>query len=398
MPAFSARQCRRVFDEMRSRDNAARQNHLSRAETINRGAYYTAPAHVRTVRKMLRGVAKPGAMFLDSACGYGAFLRNRENYVGCDADAAAAKIARANNPRAAVFCANALANVSRKKFKIAEDAKLVIVGNPPFNDRTSQIRRRIKTADAAADGDIKTRDSGMSFLLSFAKLRADAVCVLHPLSYLIKPANFARLRGFMNQYALRKAEILDSASFPDNSQTVAFPIVVALYVRDKNGTTADNARQFRFSVGDLQFAADDFQYLDSLLCKYPRARRTDDLDGVQFYTMRDINALRRNRTFLFAPFAQGAQSVPVARAQLDYYIYADVFKHFARHVPYYFGNCGVMIDAARYQNVRRYFVADAVRRHPLLRRYVADKTIAASAGDEKIKKYFRNLLGKHYQN
>src|SRR3989344_5858437 len=67
---------------------------------------------------------------------------------------------------------------------------IIAIGNPPYNDTTSIIRNSIKDTSIQdkIDADIKTRDLGMSFLLSYDKLKADYVCVLHPLSYLIKKA------------------------------------------------------------------------------------------------------------------------------------------------------------------------------------------------------------------
>lgn len=361
---------------------------------INLGAFYTAPEHVREVRNMLSGQAPADAVVFDNACGYGAFLQDLPGAVGCDIDAEALANLRAANLSGTFMHGNALKDVSRGKFGISEAAPLVMVGNPPFNDRTSQIRANMKNAVMNMDDDIRTRDLGISFLLSYDKLRADAVCVLHPLSYLIKPANFALLGRFARNYALRRAKIVSSAAFPDNSQTTAFPIVIALYVRDDKGTTADDIRRFRFTVNRSSFAVSDFEYVDSFLHKYPRRKTTDDLDDVMFYTLRDINALRRNRTFLLSP---SANAVFIRRTQLEYYIYADVFKQFACHVPYYLGNSNIMIDHDLFQREKRHFISHAALRHPQLQQHISASSHGAAA-DKKLAQYFRRLLGKHYEN
>lgn len=377
--------------------HSARQIHLSRGETVNLGAYYTAPEEIRAVWRMLEGIIPANAVVFDNACGYGGFLRETKNDIGCDIDKTAAAMARIRKPRAAVFCANALEGVSRRKFNIAESAPLVMVGNPPYNDRTSQIRKKIKTAAAGMDEDIRSRDAGISFLRSYDKLRADLVCVLHPLSYLIKRANFARLGGFAKNYVLLKAEIFSSARFPGNSQTAPFPVVAALYARDKKGMSYGGVCRFRFRAGGASFSVGDFQYLVDFVQKYPQQKRgLYDLDGIMFYTMRDINALRRNRTFIFG---QGKGGVHINRAQLPYYIYADAFKQHINRVPYYFGNSDIMINDALFTRYNPYFLSDAARRHPLLKNYIAAAENACAAESKsKIEEYFRLLLGAHYEN
>lgn len=40
------------------------------------------------------------------------------------------------------------------------------------------------------DEDLFDRDLGVSFLKSYNKLKADVICILHLLSYLIKKTNF----------------------------------------------------------------------------------------------------------------------------------------------------------------------------------------------------------------
>ena len=373
-------------------------HHLTQYQRVNFGAYYTAPAHIQAAWEML-GARVDNAIVLDNACGDGGFLRAHKNNIGCDIDQTALNQARAKNPHAVFMHANALENVSRQKFNIAENTPLIIIGNPPFNDRTSQIRQHIKSTSPSIniDADIKTRDLGISFLLSFDKLRADWVCVLHPLSYLQKPTNFARLGNFAQNYALKKAKIISSATFANNSPITAFPIVIGLYARNKKGMCYEDIKKFRFATDGASFAIDDFQYLN--VRKYPRLRTAKDLPNIMFYTMRDINALKRNRTFIFNSSANAAaNAVWINREQLPYYIYADVFKHYLRHIPYYFGNGNIMINDKLFCRNQQYFMADAARRHPQLKKYIGNINDNIAVAQQKIEIYFRRLLGEHYEN
>ncbi|GAA7224425.1 hypothetical protein HpCK27_09480 [Helicobacter pylori] len=87
---------------------------------------------------------------------------------------------------------NALANPKRENYGVSQDEPLIIVGNPPYNDRTSFVKQDIKNKDFIfeIDNDLKSRDLGISFLKSFAILKPAFICVLHPLSYLIKESNY----------------------------------------------------------------------------------------------------------------------------------------------------------------------------------------------------------------
>lgn len=59
---------------------------------------------------------------------------------------------------------------------------------------------KIKLLNMSIDNNVKTRDLGMSFLLSYNELKAKFVYVLHPLFYLIKQTNFKLLKGFSSNY------------------------------------------------------------------------------------------------------------------------------------------------------------------------------------------------------
>src|SRR5204863_9067546 len=94
---------------------------------------------------------------------------------------------------------NALTNLKRADYGILKKQKLIVIGNPPYNDLTSLKARKIKknySNSLIIDPQIKSRDLGISFLRSYYQLQTDYVCVLHPLSYLIKETNFNHLKEF----------------------------------------------------------------------------------------------------------------------------------------------------------------------------------------------------------
>jgi hypothetical protein len=279
-------------------------------------------------------------------------------------------------------------------FNIEQNKKLVIIGNPPYNDTTSIIRNSVKEDNINIDNDIKTRDYGISFLLSYAKLDADIVSVLHPLSYLIKRANFNLLKNFSNKYKLIDATIIDSKTFTETSKGISFPIVIALYQKDKNGMDYDYIQNFEFkTIDNKKFKLNQFDYISNYIRKYPIKNRLPQGDDILFWTMRDINALKRNRTFV-QNF--GYNTIILDKSRLDYYVYVDVFKQYSRLIPYYFGNLDVIIDNKLFLKYKRYFIQDALNRWDFLKNYYKKENFDIQLVRGKIVEYFKELLGEHY--
>ncbi len=183
---------------------------------MNLGAYYTPPYLVDcTYRLLKKHVSIEGYTLLDTACGNQEFLKlHHPKKIGADID-----------PNCGALIINALANPERENYGINQDEPLIIVGNPPYNDRTSFIKQNIKDKDFIfeIDNDLKSRDLGISFLRSFAILKPAFICVLHPLSYLIKEANFKQLKLFKDNYRLLDAFVVSSKSFTKSNE---FPIVL----------------------------------------------------------------------------------------------------------------------------------------------------------------------------
>ena len=173
------------------------QKHLNHTDAINLGSYYTPEVIVDLAYSILQKNINDIKDFsiVDSSCGYGSFLTKTniaKRLIGADIDKKAISEAKKIASKVDFICQNSLSNVKRSNLKIKNGEKIIIIGNPPYNDTTSIIRNSIKDASIKdkIDIDIKTRDLGMSFLLSYEKLGADYVCVLHPLSYLIKKQIF----------------------------------------------------------------------------------------------------------------------------------------------------------------------------------------------------------------
>lgn len=374
------------------------QTHLKYADRVNLGSYYTPPKIVDLAYELIEVYVDSDATIIDSACGYGDFLKDvgQSLTIGCDIDKEAIDIAKKNKDKVLFIQTNALNNVSRQKLGIPDETKrLIVVGNPPYNDRTSRIRQDIKRADFEIDKDLASRDLGISFLRSYNKLEADLICVLHPLSYLIKQANFRLLKDFTKNYRLIDGILISSGEFRESAKLTPFPIIIALYRRDWLGMDYSFICSFPFKVLDgPRFYLNDFDYITNYINKYPyKNRQPIPNDSVFFWTMRDINALRRNRTFVQD---YSSNTIVIDKRKLDYYAYVDVFKRNLDRLPFYFGNCDVPIDDALFRQYKDYFISDVIRHHPYLRGHFQIDPIDMNQVVIGLDKYFRLLLGKYH--
>lgn len=376
---------------------AQSQKHLSHKSQIDLGSFYT-PKHLvdisfNIIKQNVENVSDYS--LVDTSCGYGSFLQTKDykRVIGADIDEQAISEARKENKNAELTVSNSLKNISRGSLGLDEKDKLIIIGNPPYNDTTSIIRQNVKDKSVIneIDMDIKTRDLGMSFLLSYNKLKADYVCVLHPLSYLIKKSNFALLNKFTKNYKLADGLVISSHEFSDTSRSMAFPILIAFYKRDKNGMDYEYIKNYRFQVkDDGTFRLSDFDTIANYVQKYPNKKylTKNDKPVAKFYTLRDINALRRSRTFIENDMSN---TVYVNMDQLPYYCYIDIFKQYCDRMPYFIGNCDVIIDNDEFLKVRECFIYQSLRTNPVLRksslrfREVPDAKL-------KIEMYFKTLL------
>lgn len=374
------------------------QEHLEYKDRVNLGSYYTPSKFVKIAWEFIESYVDSQTTIIDSACGYGDFLKNngQSTTIGCDIDEAAVEIAKEKRDKVRFFKTNALSNVSREKFGIPQKStRLIVVGNPPYNDKTSLIRQKIKQSDFAVDEDIACRDLGISFLRSYNKLEADFICVLHPLSYLIKPANFALLKGFAGNYKLVDGLLISSGEFTESAKLTPFPIIIAFYRRDALGMDYSYIQSFKFKVDDeSQFCLSDFDYISSYISKYPSKNHQPILnDSLFFWTMRDINALKRNRTFVNK---YSNNTIVIDKDKLDYYAYVDVFKRNLHRLPFYFGNCDVPIDDNLFKQSKHCFISDTIRHHPYLEKHFQIEPIEKVQVESKLDMYFKELLGKSH--
>jgi hypothetical protein len=372
------------------------QKHLSHKSQIDLGSFYTPNHLVEMVFDIIKRNIENTKYFslLDSSCGYGSFLVGEDFYkiIGSDIDEKAIKEAKKNVKNAEFFINNSLENISRKKMNLDQNEKLIVVGNPPYNDTTSIIRQDIKdkTITNKIDDDIKTRDLGMSFLLSYNKLEADYICVLHPLSYLIKKSNFALLRNFTKNYKLTDGVIISSHEFSDTSRAMAFPILIAFYERNNKGMDYDFIKNYNFKIkDDGTFRLAEFDTIANYVQKYPNKKflKENDKPVAKFWTLRDINALRRNRTFIEN---DTYNTVYVLMEQLPYYCYIDVFKQYVDKMPYFIGNCDVIIDNKEFLKIRECFVSQSIHTNPVLKNKLNFREIPDAK--IKIENYFKILL------
>lgn len=368
------------------------QTHLGIRDTVNLGSFYTPSLLVEFAYNMLNmailrsDISSNCCELLDSSCGYGNFFYGIEKFAfkkicGMDIDGKAVEIAKNNFPTIDFCQGNALENVKRDKFGVSRNAPLVIIGNPPYNDKTSIVKNRLKQQDIfKIDNDLTHRDLGASFLLSYAKLQADFICVLHPLSYLIKEANFRSLKKFTSEYILIDSLIVSSSFFCPNS-IGHFPISISLFQRSISGMSYDYISNFSFKTLEGKiFKLSSFDYIGKYIDKYPNKRRVLDSQRVAiFHTLRDINALRRSGTFVTR---ENCNTVNVSQSKYSLYCYVDVFKKIIPHIPYYLGNCDIPIDYNQFKNIEEYFV------------YSSENKMLHS----KVIHYFKTLLGEHYED
>ena len=370
--------------------------HLGVTGRVNLGSFYTPAKYVDIVGGWLlkHGIGR-GWSIADLSCGYGAFFELGDvdglsecRFIGNDIDSEAVEKAQGIFTNVEWSVRNALKDVSRKNFGLGATERLVIVGNPPYNDITSQINQKVKTKEFSIDVDLKTRDLGMSSLLAYDKLKAEYVAVLHPLSYLIKKSNFSATRQFFSNYEMIEHVIFPSCEFAGTSKTSAFPVIVAMYRRNAgNGLSYDEVQAMWFhTVDGAEFSLSGFDYVTDEIEKYPSGRRYEP--EILFYTMRDINALRRSRTFIKERIAN---AVDVDPQKLAYYCYVDCFKRYA-DVPYYLGNFNVPFIRSEFASVSNDVIAVAKSAHPELFGIVNPPD---SECEERIKSYIlRSIKGK----
>ena len=81
---------------------------------------------------------------------------------------------------------------------------------------------------------------------------------------------------------------------------------------------------------------------------------------ILFYTLRDVNALKRSRTFITERIAN---AIDVDPQKLAYYCYIDCFKKYA-NAPYYLGNFDIPFIKEEFSSVSKSVTKIAKHNHP----------------------------------
>ncbi|MFC1514485.1 N-6 DNA methylase [Candidatus Omnitrophota bacterium] len=329
----------------------------------NLGKYYTPEHLVDLIHSLVFQYIKKNSIVLDPAAGCGAFLEafKSQHVIGADIDKDALYILNALGFEHTI-CDNSLLGVSRKKYDIRNSDHLITVGNPPYNDVTSLNKKFGDNAkeklDITMDADIWSQDYGISFLRVYNKLKADAICVLHPLSYLVKKSNFRKLnkgvdsglfknKSFARNYILKNAVIFSSQEFPDTKNT-PFPIVAALYIKDEQGMDYEYIRNFKFKIlnDNRLFVLKNIQTIDDndYVRKYPppKAKKGIPSDiGLYMYNIRDVNSLlaKSNLTDKINYTAH----ITIDYKDLYKYAYLNCVKRYFKK-DFKFGNLSPIVD------------------------------------------------------
>lgn len=346
--------------------------HLPKNERIQLGSYYTPEKLVKLVHEFIKPYLenkKKDVILFDSAGGCGAFLFDMRHYDYriADCDLEVCPFLKQHFSHHNIFHTNSLKGGNRDKYLIPSSAFLIMIGNPPYNDTTSEFKNGEKGQNIC-DEDLYDRDIGVSFLKSYHKLNADVVCVLHPLSYLIKEANFKRLRDFKDNYKLIKGEIFSSALF-HGTGTGKFPILVSLYEKNTDGMTFEDIRNFRFNIldNDKTFVLSNFKTTDGYINKYPP--RKNDVQkspiGLYYYSFRDINSLKKNTSFLTKEHPNG-----IVVTLENFYKYAYLYSLKSLFNPedaWLYGNLSPLVNIEDVQQNKKLYILYAIKTNKVLR-------------------------------
>ena len=334
-------------------------SHLPDSKKANLGKYYTPKEIVETLKTRIEPKINEETYVMDLACGCGAFLELFDDchIIGRDIDSQAIEILDLFN-FTNIGVDNTLLNVDRSKYGITQKDDLIIIGNPPYND-TSSINKRYSTKAKSKrnpeDADIHCRDIGRSFLEAYAKLNPRYICVLHPLSFLIKRVNFQSMKYLSKNYILEDAIIFKSSMFSDLYGGTPFPVLIATYARNSKGMDYEYIKNFvfdiyesdqKFSLANIQQAGHDYihQTVTSL------DLNNDSDIGLYHYNFRDINSLNK-ANFQNSEYRDAHHStmLVVNYSDLWKYCYVNCIKKFLLPMLtegnfYILGNLNPIID------------------------------------------------------
>lgn len=349
-----------------------KSNHLPKEKQIQLGSYYTPEELVNKVQEYIQPYIlknKGNIIIFDNAAGCGAFIigMKKYDYRASDCDAKAYEFLKEHLDNKRVFFTNSLIDVSRGKYNIPDNSFLIMIGNPPYNDTTSEFKNGQKGKNLC-DEDLFDRDLGVSFLKSYNKLKADAVCILHPLSYLIKETNFKRLKNFKDNYRLNKGIIFSSSLF-SKTGLIKFPIIIGLYERDEKGMDFNHIRNFNFSILDSEdkFKLSKYETTDGFIDKYPPRKNDIKVSPIDlyYYTFRDFNSLRKNTSFMIKKHYNGI----VMTIQNFYkYAYLNALKNLFRvNNIWLYGNLSPLINKKLLEENKNIYIEYTIQTNSALK-------------------------------
>lgn len=354
-------------------------SHLPDSKKANLGKYYTPKEIVETLKNRIASKINENTYVMDLSCGCGAFLELFDDchIVGRDIDPQAIEILDLFN-FTNIDVDNTLLNVNRAKYGLQEDDDVILIGNPPYND-TSSINKRYSTKAKSKrypeDSDIHCRDIGRSFLEAYAKLKPSYICVLHPLSFIIKRVNFQSMKYLINNYILEDAVIFNSSLFSDLYGGTPFPILIATYKQNREGMNYEYIKNFvfdiygssqKFSLANIQQAG--HEYIHQTVTNLDLNNDSDI--GLYHYNFRDINSLNK-ANFQNASYRALHHNtmVVVNFADLWKYCYVNCIKKFLLPMLtegdyYILGNLNPIIDISLIESEEHYwkdlFIACAI--------------------------------------
>lgn len=343
--------------------------HLSKIEKIQLGSYYTPENIVKIVHNIIKPYINEKTIIFDNAGGCGSFINELKfcNYRIAEYDKNAYNYLKNKFNNENIFNNNSLLNVTREKYNIKENDFLIMIGNPPYNDITSEFKKG-KKGQIICDEDLKDRDIGISFLKSYNKLKADIVCILHPLSYLIKETNFKRLKDFKNNYKLIKGIIFSSSFFKETGNQ-KFPIIIALYKRDNKGMDFEYIKNFEFNIlnKEKKFFLSKFKTTDGFINKYPPRKNEQQVSpiGLYYWTFRDFNSLKKNTSFLNYKHSNG---IIVNLDNFYKYAYLYCLKElFKPEDEWLYGNLSPLIDFNEFEKNKLNYIIYALNNNKILK-------------------------------
>ena len=328
-------------------------------DRVRLGQFYT-PEHVTAQFKELLDpvldLLPKNTVLLDPAVGTRALLSldNSHRCIGADIDPRAVAI-NAELGYDDVLETNSLCDVSRAKFGVGESDPLVLVMNPPFNNKTSMHHRAEKTGQVhTCDAAVAAPDLGVSFLKLGVVLKADAMVVIHPWSLLGKQNNFRDLGSFSSDYRLTQGAIFSSAEFGLKGEE--FPVLIGVY--RPGSMTYEDFRQMELPIyrnvgGTLMHDGEFLKLAHAQSLTKPirggtptKDMRQDSEFGIYQFNLRDNNNVKSTANLTTK---RSSSTIPVQASNLGHYSHINCLRRYLEN-DFTTGNLNPLVREADLQD------------------------------------------------